>query len=168
VLRHDPQSSTRASDEATMSARDVARAARQVIAVAEERLSLGEALLMFPEGSRSRTAQMQPLLPGCARYLDMPDVWVLPIALTGSEQLFPVVAETLSQTVRLTMTIGRPVLASRLRQLAGGDRQLVMDSIGFAIAELLPTTYRGVYGDSGRSEPARRLSLDLFHRSSLG
>src|SRR6185436_12343251 len=44
-----PQSSARASDEATMSARDVARAARQVISVAEERLSLGEALLMFPE-----------------------------------------------------------------------------------------------------------------------
>jgi len=163
-----PQSSARASDEATMSARDVARAARQVISVAEERLSLGEALLMFPEGSRSRTARMQPLLPGCARYLDVPEVWVLPIALTGSEQLFPVVAETLSQTVRLTMTIGRPVLASRLRQRAGGNRQAIMDTIGFAIAALLPPAYRGVYGDARGGELANQLSLDLFHRSTLG
>ena len=73
-----PQSTTRASDEAVMSARDVATAAKRSIQTAHERVRLGEALLVFPEGSRSRSGRMQRLLPGAARYLELPDTWVVP------------------------------------------------------------------------------------------
>ena len=78
-----PQTSARSSGEAVMTAREVALAARRSIDVAHERLLLGEALLVFPEGTRSRTGQMQRLLPGAARYFEMPDTWVLPMALVG-------------------------------------------------------------------------------------
>ena len=65
-----------------MSPRELVRAARQSIETAEARLRLGEALLVFPEGSRSRSGQMQPLLPGVARYLKGKAAWVLPIGIT--------------------------------------------------------------------------------------
>ena len=67
-----PQSSERSSEDAVMNPRDIARAARRAIQIAQERLSLGEALLIFAEGSRSRTAQMQQFLSGTARYLELP------------------------------------------------------------------------------------------------
>jgi 1-acyl-sn-glycerol-3-phosphate acyltransferase len=139
-----PQSSTRSSGEAVMHPREAARAARRSIEIAYERLALGEALLIFPEGARSRTGRMQPLLAGVARYLEAPDVWVLPMGLTGTERLFPIGEETLNP-VPLTLRIGPPMAARALRE-AARDRQRMMDAIGAAIAQLLPLSYRGVYG----------------------
>ena len=73
-----PQSAAVSSEEAMLSAREVARAARQAIDVAHERLRAGDALLLFAEGSRSRTGGMQEMLAGVARYLEVPGTTVLP------------------------------------------------------------------------------------------
>ena len=114
-----PQSSERSSEDAVMNPREVARAARRAIQIAQERLTLGEALLIFAEGSRSRTAQMQQFLSGTARYLELPGTWVLPIGIAGTEKLFPIDGAVL-HPVPISMNIGRPMLASDLRdQFAG-------------------------------------------------
>jgi hypothetical protein len=47
------------------------------------------------------------------------------------------------------MHVGRPFPAVKLLARAKGDRRVVMDAIGLAVAEVLPTAYRGVYGDAG-------------------
>ena len=142
-----PQSTTRASDEAVMSARDVATAAKRSIQTAHERVRLGEALLVFPEGSRSRSGRMQRLLPGAARYLELPDTWVVPMALTGTDHLFPLNEDSLNP-VRLTLRIGTPLAAAELERTVGGDRQRLMDAVGYAIAQQLEPEYRGFYQDS--------------------
>ena len=142
-----PQSTTRASDEAVMSARDVATAAKRSIQTAHERVRLGEALLVFPEGSRSRSGRMQRLLPGAARYLELPDTWVVPMALSGTDHLFPLNEGSLNP-VRLTLRIGAPLAAAELERTAGGDRQRLMDAVGYAIAQQLEPEYRGFYQDS--------------------
>jgi 1-acyl-sn-glycerol-3-phosphate acyltransferase len=142
-----PQSSARSTDEAVMNARDVARAARRSIQVAQERLALGEALLVFAEGTRSRSGEMQQLLSGVARYLDWPpDTWILPVGIAGTERLFPIGEESLNP-VRIVVRVGRPLPASALGERGVRDRRLIMDCVGLAIAELLPPEYRGVYGD---------------------
>jgi 1-acyl-sn-glycerol-3-phosphate acyltransferase len=151
-----PQNTGVSSGEAVMRARDVAIAARRSLAVARQRLHAGDALLLFPEGSRSRSAAMQPLLPGVARYLELADAWVVPVGIAGTEALFPIGEESLN-AVRLVTTIGRPIDGRRLREHARGNRRLMMDCIGVAIAELLPPSYRGVYGDRRRYEEPRRL-----------
>jgi 1-acyl-sn-glycerol-3-phosphate acyltransferase len=140
-----PQSSERSSEDAVMHPRDVARAARRAIEISQERLSLGEALLIFAEGSRSRTGQMQQFLSGTARYLDTPGTWLLPIGITGTEKLFPIDAAGL-HSVPITMNIGRPIQASDLRVRFRKDRRMMMDCVGRAVADLLPPEYRGVYG----------------------
>jgi 1-acyl-sn-glycerol-3-phosphate acyltransferase len=155
-----PQSSARSSAEAVMSPRDVARAAHRVIEIARDRLRLGEALLVFPEGTRSRSAQMTPFLPGVARYLDLHDVWVLPLGIAGTERLFPVGVEALTPGF-ITLRIGQAVRARRLTERAHGNRRLVMDSLGYAVAQLLPEEYRGAYGPD-RHVPAYRLCRDVF------
>jgi 1-acyl-sn-glycerol-3-phosphate acyltransferase len=147
-----PQSSAVSTDEATMSPRDVARAARQSIDVAHERLRLGDALLVFAEGTRSRTRALQGLLTGAARYLEGPDAWVLPVGIIGTDAMFPI-GEDVLHRVRIEIQVGRPFAARVLQKLAGGDRQVMMNAVGLAIAELLPAAYRGAYRD-GRAELA--------------
>jgi 1-acyl-sn-glycerol-3-phosphate acyltransferase len=139
-----PQSSGVSTDEAVMNARQVALAARRVIQIAHERLRLGEALLVFAEGTRSRSGEMQRLLPGVARYLDSPGTSILPVGIAGSEALFPIDEGSLNP-VRLQVSIGAPIEADALRARCGGSRQRIMDAIGVAIAANLPRQYRGAY-----------------------
>jgi 1-acyl-sn-glycerol-3-phosphate acyltransferase len=151
-----PQSTGVASGEAVRSGREVARAARQSIDVALGRLREGDALVLFGEGTRSRTGEMQPMLPGAARYLDVPDTWVLPVGLAGSETLFPMEVPAL-QPARVVVQLGRPLRASVLMERAAGDRRLIMDAIGLAIAEVLPPVYRGAYRNGDRIAAAKRI-----------
>jgi 1-acyl-sn-glycerol-3-phosphate acyltransferase len=157
-----PQSTALATEEAVMSLREVARAARRSLQAAQERLRLGEALLVFAEGTRSRSGQMQQLLSGAARYLQSPNIWVLPIGITGTEKLFPIGEDSLN-SVPVTLRIGRPIAASVLDECAQGDRRMLMDCVGFGIGELLPREYRGFYGEDERPDAqARRLSRAVF------
>lgn len=139
-----PQSNEVSTEEAVLSSRDVARAARRAIEVAHARLVAGDALLLFGEGTRSRTGAMQPMLPGVARYLDLPGTWILPIGLAGTETLFAVEDSTL-RPARVRMHVGEAIRADDLLHSARGDRRAVMDAIGHAIAQLVPLPYRGVY-----------------------
>jgi hypothetical protein len=151
-----PQSAEVSSGEAVLSARQVAVAARQSIDVAIGRLRGGDALVLFGEGTRSRTGEMQAMLAGVARYLDIPEAWVLPVGLAGSEALFPV-DTTAPRPARVVAQLGRPFKARMLLDRAAGDRRLVMDAIGLAIAAAVLPKYRGVYGDASRYPDAQRV-----------
>jgi 1-acyl-sn-glycerol-3-phosphate acyltransferase len=139
-----PQSSGLSSEDAVMNPREVARAARKSIEAAHERLRAGDALLVFAEGTRSRSNGMQQLLTGVTRYLELPDTRILPVGLIGSEALFPIGDETV-HSVQVVGRVGPPILASELEAQSGGDRRVMMDAVGKAIAALLPQEYRGVY-----------------------
>lgn len=154
-----PQSSDVSSEDAVLGAREVARAARRAIDVAHERLRAGDALLVFAEGTRSRTASMQRMLPAVARYLDVPGTRVLPAGLTGSEAFFPVGDSTI-RPARIMLRVGAPISAEALIERANGDRKTVMDAIGLAVAELLPPSYRGVYGNDDDVADAMRVLRD--------
>jgi 1-acyl-sn-glycerol-3-phosphate acyltransferase len=158
-----PQSAEVSSEEAVLNPRDVARAARQSIDAARERLRHGDALVLFGEGTRSRTGAMHALLAGVARYLDGADAWVLPVGLTGSEALFPLGDATIHPS-RATLRIGQPFRAETLLAAARGDRRLAMDVVGVALAELLPPSYRGVYGQD--HEDAKRIHDELIGQST--
>jgi 1-acyl-sn-glycerol-3-phosphate acyltransferase len=127
-----------------MDPREVARAARRSIEIAHERLRHGDVLLVFGEGTRSRTRGMQPMLAGVTRYLDVPDTTVLPVGIVGTEALFPIDEDAL-HPVRVEVRVGQPIPAQEIRERCGGDRQGMMDDIGRAVAALLPSEYRGAY-----------------------
>jgi len=139
-----PQSTEVSSAEAVLDARAVAVAARRAIDVAHTRLRAGDALLLFGEGTRSRTGGMQRLLPATARYLDLPGAWVLPVGLAGTEALFPVGEPGLRRAL-VTMRVGHPLRVEGLFEAARRDRRQVMDTLGSTVASLLPAPYRGVY-----------------------
>jgi 1-acyl-sn-glycerol-3-phosphate acyltransferase len=152
------QSSSISSDDNGKNARDVARAARLAIEIAHERLAHGDAVLIFAEGTRSRTSGLQPLLPAVSRYLDYPGAWVLPVGIAGTEALFPIGDHEI-HPVRIVARIGQPVKASTLEARTAGNRRLMMDVVGVTIAALLPEDYRGAYGDRvGGLDEARHIA----------
>jgi 1-acyl-sn-glycerol-3-phosphate acyltransferase len=155
------QSNTISTEDGGMNARDVARAARLAIEIAHDRLAEGDAVLVFAEGTRSRTSGLQPMLAAVSRYLDDSGAWVLPAGIAGTEALFPIGDHEI-HPVRIVVRIGRPVRAAALTRRTAGNRRLMMDVVGLAISALLPEDYRGAYGDevAGLDE-ARVIARDL-------
>lgn len=141
-----PQSQSRASGEAVMPRREVARLALLVLASVASRVREGDHVLIFIEGTRSRSGRMQRVLPASARYFEAPGTRIVPIGLTGTEHLMPLDSERVMRS-RASARVGPAVDAAALLAGAGGKRPVFADALGFLIADLLPPEYRGDYAD---------------------
>lgn len=139
-----PQSQSRASGDAVMPRREVARLAVQTLASVDERHRAGEHVLIFIEGTRSRSGAMQRVLPATARYFEGAGATIIPIGLWGTERLVPLDSEKVTPA-QVSARAGRPVPAAELFARAGGRRPVIADALGFLIADLLPPAYRGAY-----------------------
>jgi hypothetical protein len=51
---------------------------------------------------------------------------------------------------------GRPIDVDALRKAADGDRRLMVDAIGVAIADVLPESYRGCTATGTRRDTASK------------
>lgn len=118
---------------------------REAIRLAEHWLQQGVSLIMFPEGTRSPDARMQPALPGAALIASRLGIPVLPVSITGTDKLRKVLWCMLHRP-RITVTIGQPFKP----QLADGkltreQRNRLINDMMRKIAALLPPEYQGVY-----------------------
>jgi hypothetical protein len=87
---------------------------------------------------------MQRFLPGVSRYFELPDVWVLPIGISGTEHMFAIGEQKLG-TATITMNIGPTIAVQAIRAVTGSDRRAFVDCLGSEVAALLPAIYQGVY-----------------------
>ena len=119
---------------------------RGAIRQALEVLEGGRALGMFPEGGRSSNIQLKPASPGTALVAARSGAPILPVGICGSEGISGI--GIVSRRPRFIVTIGRPFSIPKARgKLA---REQVIQATEFImrqIAELLPQSYRGYYGD---------------------
>ncbi len=118
---------------------------REALRQADKVLAQGLALVMFPEGMRSRSGQLRPAFPGSALIAMHCGVPLLPVGITGTEKIKGVA--WLLRRPQITVNIGRPFylppVSSRLTKAELAERtNLIMEHI----AELLPLEYRGNYG----------------------
>jgi 1-acyl-sn-glycerol-3-phosphate acyltransferase len=121
---------------------------RRAIRQSEKVLAEGEALVMFPEATRSPKAQLQRAFPGSALIASRRAVPILPVGIFGTERLKGL---WLFRRPRITVNIGPtfslPGAGSKLtRDELAEHTELIMRRI----AELLPPKYRGVYGNGGK------------------
>ena len=140
-----PQSQSRASGEAVMPRREVAQLAMQTLESVAQRYAAGDHVLIFNEGTRSRTGAMQRMLAASARYFEVEGAVIVPLGLWGTEKLAPLDSEKV-RPARVLARAGRPVDAAELFARAAGRRPVFADALGFLIADLLPPEYRGDYG----------------------
>jgi 1-acyl-sn-glycerol-3-phosphate acyltransferase len=126
---------------------------RQAMRRAEQVLTDSLALVIFPESTRSPSAQLQPAFPGVALIATRYGVPVLPVGITGTEKL-----KGLSWILRrphITVNIGHPFsLPPASSKLTKAELAKYADFIMEHIAELLPPQYRGNYAgkESASSE----------------
>jgi 1-acyl-sn-glycerol-3-phosphate acyltransferase len=117
---------------------------REALSQAEHWLKQGVSLIMFPEGKRSSTIQMQPAFPGSALIALRLGVPVLPVSITGTEKLRE--PNWWLRRPRITVNIGRPFYPPPSDgKLTRAELYQLTNSIMERIAELLPPEYRGTY-----------------------
>ena len=128
---------------------------RKAIRRAREVLEQGQALVVYPEGTRVREGGLKEAEPGAGFLAQITGAPVLPVALIGTRDCFPTGAKW-PRRRRVRVVFGR-ILSIPAREPDGSriPHQAASDRIMLAIAELLPHEYRGVYSDRG----ARRASL---------
>lgn len=111
------------------------------------------ALVMFPEGARSKKRELQPGYPGSALIACRFGSPILPVAITGTENIRGKLWWL--RRPRIKITIGKPFhLAATNGKLTREERIGLTHSIMEHIAELLPEGYRGYYaeGNAGKNQ----------------
>jgi 1-acyl-sn-glycerol-3-phosphate acyltransferase len=153
-----PQSTSRASGAAVMSRRDTLRLAELTLEHVRARREGGDHLLIFGEGSRSRTGGMQRSLAAVVRYVEEPFARIVPFAVWGTERMVPVDDER-AHRAAVHVRAGRALEAANLFERGGRRRSLLADALGYLIADLLPADHRGCYlRAEGELAPARALA----------
>jgi 1-acyl-sn-glycerol-3-phosphate acyltransferase len=121
---------------------------RKAMRQSERALEEGKALVMFPEATRSENARLQRALPGSALIASRHSVPILPVGITGTEELTK--AFWFFRRPRITVNIGQPFFLPKVSsKLSKEELAEHTELIMRRIAELLPPEYRGVYGGKG-------------------
>lgn len=110
-------------------------------------LKAGQALIMYPEGTRIESGVLAKPEPGAGFIAQKAACPVLPVGLTGTRECLPKGARWPRRT-RVSITFGKPFLV--LQKRADGTRvshEDASDAIMVAIAELLPLEQRGVFSE---------------------
>ena len=120
--------------------RPAVRAVREALDV----LSKDKAIVIFPEGQRSRTGKLKEPFPGAAAIALASGAPVLPVGISGTEVMDKFY--WVFRRPRVRVNIGRPFYPGRTGQPGKLELRAVTDDIMERIARLLPEQYRGKYG----------------------
>ena len=121
------------------------KALRQAIHLLDKGFALG----IFPEGTRSRNAQLQLAHPGAIYLALRNDAFILPVGIAGTEKI----KERLKKgkwftRPKVVVNIGEPF---KIPKVNGKISREQLTSLTYLImkriAKLLPESYRGVYKD---------------------
>ncbi len=124
---------------------------------AQKRLAEGGVVILFPEGSRSRNAKLQPAFSGSALIALRSGAPILPVGISGTEKLKNVASAF--RRPKVTISFGKPLSLSTInsdanKRLTKEKRSELTHLLMQRIAELLPPEYQGNYdsNESGQHE----------------
>ena len=99
-------------------------------------LEQGQALGMFPEGTRTRGKGLHIAKPGVARLALAVKCPIVPAALHGPQYMF----RHFPRRTQVSISLGEPIIPERWETTLN-----LTDRMMFAIADLLPPEARGIY-----------------------
>ena len=120
---------------------------RKAIKNAVSYLKNNKSILIFPEGTRSRTGSMIKGRSGVYLIAKMAGVRIMPVGITGTEKCLPVeksgnMSRESFVHSNVSIIFGKPFL---LDELLNTEEAEPIDEMMKKIAELLPSAYRGYY-----------------------
>ena len=106
--------------------------ATQAIDTAARSVQSGNSLLMFPEGTRSRTGELLPFKKGAFVLALQLSVPVIPVAVIGGRQIMPKHSFRIRRG-RMRVVIGEPI---PVEGMSFGDRDRLLEQSRAAIVEM--------------------------------
>jgi 1-acyl-sn-glycerol-3-phosphate acyltransferase len=114
---------------------------RHALKAANDLLKRGKVLIIFPEGTRSKTRTMAKGHAGLGMIALRANVPVIPVAISGSENALKKFG------TEITISYGEPMfLKPEGAKVTREDIDRATDEVMKRIASMLPERYRGVYG----------------------
>lgn len=126
---------------------------KEAISKIIEVLKAGKNIMMFPEGTRSRTGEMIEGKKGLLLIAKMSKATIVPIGMCGTEKFLPINDEDMAEEnfnyADITINFGEPMTVPK--KLEDEDKNQYSDramtEIMYGIAKMLPEKYRGVYSE---------------------
>lgn len=130
------------------------------IRTASEVVNAGKMLVMFPEGTRSRTGGLTKGHPGTALIALRTGAPIIPVAVTGTKKItWPWIFIKPLSVPRVTVTLGEPFTLPAVDKINGEAATEATKLIMEKIAELLPPEYRGVYANAAEAATATSVEV---------
>jgi 1-acyl-sn-glycerol-3-phosphate acyltransferase len=124
---------------------------------AHEVLQAGRALVIFPEGGRTRTGKLMPFKMGAFRFAVTYGVPVVPVSINGGEKIWPV-GRFFPRTGKLIVTYHPPIMAERLPE---GTSRLELKSKARELARQTFTAVASAVSPDMRPDERKDLPNDL-------
>lgn len=109
-------------------------------------LRAGHVVLMAPEGTRAKVGGLQPAHEGAGLIASRGGVPILPVAIWGGRELVPTLKKL--QRHPIHVRIHKPLMVrTQDKRFTREEISTITNEIMYALAEMLPPEYRGVYAD---------------------
>ena len=122
------------------SARAMVKITRRCLADCAQMLDEGLLVVLFAEGTRSRSARLQPFIKAVARWVTQPGLTVVPVGHWGGEAMYAVDGDRLGPA-EVHARIGAPIDVDALKA-EGLGRSDVLGRVHAGVEALLPPGYR--------------------------
>ncbi len=74
-----------------------------------KRLKRGEMVVMFPEGTRSETGEMLPIMPGFVAFVRRVRAPVIPVGIDGAQRAWPKNKKLIRPFTKVNVVVGQPI-----------------------------------------------------------
>jgi len=125
------QSAGLAHNELQMSPREIASIAIGTVHTAKERMVAGDIVLLYGEGSRSRSRRLGPFIKAVRKYAQVEGCRIVPMGIIDSDKMMPLERITMSP-FPVQLRIGSAIPVSEMGPLGA------METAWHAVAQMLP------------------------------